>query len=344
MKGLKVSAMVLVPLLGACGGVHSVKPGQSRRAEAAAVSAPPLARAHVSSLSPPQALVTAETKNRLLVVDLPGGRVARQVSLPPDPENIAVTGNGGIVIVVSPSAGKVTMLHRQTLRPLKTFSGFGRPQIAAIAPDGEYAYVTDEARGQVVVIGLRNDKVLTRVAVGAGAHHLSFSPDQRQVWVALGESARQIVILTTVSPAHPRVIGRFDPGYPAHDLSFAPGGGNVWITSATGPDVGVFGARSRRLLFRVPVGPPPQHVVIAGRVAYLTSGYGGEIEKVDTATGRVIARTGAPYGSFELAAADGYVATSSLLRGTLAIYTPALRPVRVVQLAPATREVAISRP
>jgi hypothetical protein len=98
------------------------------------------------------------------------------------------------------------------------------------------------------------------------------------------------------------------------------------------------------VLFRVPVGAPPQHIALDGRYAYITSGYGSTIEKVDAATGRVITRANAPYGSFELAAGDGYVATASLLRGTLAVYTPRLTLLRVVELAPATREVAISRP
>ena len=77
---------------------------------------------------------------------------------------------------------------------------------------------------------------------------------------------------------------------------------------------------------------------------YLTSGYGSVIEKVDAATGRVTARARSPYGSFELAVGQGYVVTSSLLRGTLAIYDSQLNQVRVVHLAPATREVAISPP
>ncbi len=81
-----------------------------------------------------------------------------------------------------------------------------------------------------------------------------------------------------------------------------------------------------------------------GRFAYLTSGYGGTIEKVDASTGRVITRASAPYGSFELDARQGYVVTSSLLRGTLAIYTPNLKLLRVVKVAPTAREVAISSP
>jgi hypothetical protein len=115
-------------------------------------------------------------------------------------------------------------------------------------------------------------------------------------------------------------------------------------SETSGDDVTAFDARDERVLFHVRVGTPPQHLPFDGGYAYLTSGYGGTIERVDAATGRVLRRTTSPYGSFELAAGDGYIATSSLLRGTLAIYTPGLKLLRVVSLAPATREVAISRP
>ncbi len=136
--------------------------------------------------------------------------------------------------------------------------------------------------------------------------------------MALGEAARTITVVSTVvrtppppsspigDPGHPHVIGHFTPGFPAHDLAFSPDGRRVWITSAAGPDVTVFDARNQHALFRVPVGAPPQHLAFHGRYAYLTSGYGSTIEKVDAATGHVM-RTTAPYGSFELAAADGRI-------------------------------------
>jgi hypothetical protein len=59
-------------------------------------------------------------------------------------------------------------------------------------------------------------------------------------------------------------------------------------------------------------------------------------------TGRILHRATTPYGSFELAADNRYVVVSSLLRGTLAIFTPQLKLLRVVHLAPATREVVLS--
>jgi DNA-binding beta-propeller fold protein YncE len=308
-----------------------------------------------SSDPAPQALVTDEAQNRLLVVNLPSGRIARAVPLPADPEDIATTGDGGGVAVVSSSAAKVTILDRGTLRVIKTFGGFDRPHIVATSPDDAYAYVTDDVRGTLTAIRLSDMNVTSTISVGPGAHHVAFSPDELRVWVALGEAAQQITVISTVvkwppqsspviDPGRPHVIGHIPLGSPAHDLGFSPDGRKVWITSAAGPDVTVIDARSHHALFRVPVGEPPQHLAFEGRYAYLTSGYGSTIEKVDDVTGQVIRRTAAPYGSFELAAADGYVATSSLLRGTLAIYTPDLKLLRVVKLAPSTRELAISRP
>jgi DNA-binding beta-propeller fold protein YncE len=340
-----IHTTVLVLILGACGRDPSAKQTHPPRVPSAAARSTNESSAHAPSLPPPQAFVTAETENRVLVVDLPSGRIAGKVPLPPDPEDIAVNGNnGGIVVVVSSRAGRVTVLDADTLRPIRTFGGFDEPHIVAISPDGQHAYITDDARGTLTVVRLSDMTETSTVSVGPGAHHIAFSPDQRRAWVALGESASRIAILNTVETDHPRLIGHFSPGFPAHDLLFSPDGRQVWISSAAGLEVTAFDASDHRLLFRIPVGAPPQHIAFAGRYVYLTSGYGATIEKVDAVSGRVIRRATAPYGSFELDAADGYVVTSSLLRGTLAIYEPSLKLLRVVKLAPAAREVAITRP
>ena len=140
------------------------------------------------------------------------------------------------------------------------------------------------------------------------------------------------------------MIGHSPPGFRVHDLGCSPDSGRVWLTSASGPDVTLVDGVDQGVVFRVPVGPPPQHVALTQRYAYLTSGYGSTIEQADAGTGRILHRAATPYGSFELAADGRYVVTSSLLRGTLAIYTPQLELLRVVHLAPATREVALSSP
>jgi len=286
--------------------------------------------------------VTAQTENRLLVVAVPGGRVIRAVPVPGDPSYVDATDR--VVVVVSTDSGTVTLLDRRTLRVIKVLRGFASPHIPAISPDGRYAYITDDGSGELAVIRLDDDTLLSRVYVGAGAHHLAFSPDERRVWVALGQSAQMLTVLSTVNPGHPRVIGYIHPPFLAHDLLFTPGGDVAWVTSANSPDVGVFDVRTGSLRFRIPAGAPPQHLAFWGGYAYITSGYGSSIERVDLDTGKVIRRVHAPYGSFDLDVGGGYVVTASLLGGTLAIYNDQLRLLRVAQLAPSTEDVALSAP
>ena len=147
----------------------------------------------------PVALVTAETANEVIAVSLgpQGGRVLRRVHLA-DPLMIA-SGTHGPAIVVDPS-GLVTLLAWHTLRPIKVFHSFGTPKVAAVAPDGRFAYVTDERTGKLSVIDLAHRSIVGRVFVGLGAHHLGISPDGRRVWVALGETARTIVRIDTSNP------------------------------------------------------------------------------------------------------------------------------------------------
>lgn len=288
-----------------------------------------------------QALVTAQTENRLLMVALPSGRVVRETDVIGDPSYVDA---GGVIVVVSTDPGAVSLLEPGSLRVIKVLRGFDSPHIPAISPDGQHAYVTDDGSGELSVIGLYDDRLLSRVFVGAGAHHLAFTPDQRQVWVALGQAASTLTVLSTVDPGHPRVVGHVRPPFLVHDLLFSPDGKEVWVTSADTSYVGVFSTRTRRLLFRVPAGAPPQHLAFANGFAYITSGYGSSIEKVELSTGRVIRRTFAPYGSFDLDAAGSYVVTASLLQGTLAIYDRNLRLLRVRRLAPETEDVALSAP
>ena len=305
--------------------------------------------------SPLRALVTAPQQDEVVEVDVPSGRIVRRLAVPGEPEYAATCcGPTGEVAIASPGNGTVTLAGAGTLRPERVLRGFGAPHIIGFAAPADDVDVTDDARGTLDVIALGSDRVIARVSVGTGAHHFATSPDGRQIWVALGQSASTIAVLSTVvrppaglrggfaDPGRPHVVGHFAPGFRAHQLLFTPDGRRVWITAADRSRVAVFDVRTRRRLFSVPAGAPPQHIAFAGRFAYVTSGYGGRIEQVDRATGRVLTVAAAPYGSFELDAGGGYVVTSSLLRGTLTIYDASLRRRRVLRVAASAEDVVVS--
>jgi DNA-binding beta-propeller fold protein YncE len=205
------------------------------------------------------------------------------------------------------------------------------------------AYVTDDGSGRLDVIRLSGRPRLVRsVFVGASAHHLSVSPSGNQMWVALGERARTIVVLDVSDPWRPKVVGRFDPGFQAHDVAFSSDW-RVWVTASDRRSVTIFDSRTLRPVARVAAGAPPQHVAFGPiREAFVTSGYGSSLEIVDRSSGRVLRTVRVPYGSFNVSTFGGFVITSSLLRGTVTELTDRGRVWMSRHYAPATRAIAVA--
>jgi DNA-binding beta-propeller fold protein YncE len=311
---------------------------------AAAALLAPSSQARIAGGGNPVALVTAETKNELLAVSLPGGRILKRLRMPADPENVETSDR--TAVVVSTRGAAVTLVDVRRLRVVKVLRGFGSPHIPLIGADGRYAYVTDDARGQLVVIDLVRRRVVRRVYVGYGAHHMTEDASGNWLWIALGERARSIAVVNVSNPGNPRLIGHVDPRGGAHDLAFSPNDTRVWVTYDDRPQVGIFSASTRKLVRLLPAGTVPQHILFGpaggGGHAYVTSGNDGTLRIFSARTGRLLHIVRTSYGSFNLATYGSFVATSSLYRGTLMEFDESghLRVARHV--APAARDLAFA--
>ena len=304
---------------------------------AGAVLLAPASQAHAGG-GPVVALVTAETMNQLIAVDLLSGRIVKRLRMPADPQNVAVC--GGTAAVVSARAGAVTLMDASTLRIRRVLRGFASPHIPACSPYGGYIYVTDDARGQLAVI---RNRVIRKLFVGYGAHHMAVSPDQPRIWIALGERARSIVVVDTADPARPRLIGHVDPHGLAHDLAFGPSGRRVWVTYDVGARVRIFDAGTRRPLRALYGGAPPQLGAFDNiGHADVTSGDDGTLRIFSLRTARPVRTVRVPSGSFNLVTFGGFVVTSSLTNGTLVDARDSGRVVLRKRVAPAARDVAIT--
>jgi DNA-binding beta-propeller fold protein YncE len=309
------------------------------------MTGPATTTAHAATPGAPAAVVTAETEHAVLEVSPGTGRVLRRVAVTGDPTTLAAAPTGPVV-VCSPASGTVTLLSWPRLRPVAVLHRFQTPEIAAVTPDGEWALVSDAA-GTVSAIELSSHRIVDRVWVGRGAHHMAISPDQRIAWVALGETASTIVRVDITDPKRLRLVGRLHPRTASHDLVFSPNGKRVWVTSSSAPYVTIYSAASGRPVATVPAGTAPQHVAFDRRTpgrAYITSGYGGSLEMVDGATRRILRRATLPYGSFNLSTLGSVVATTSLLDGKVTVLDGGdLRTRMSATVAPEAREIVLLR-
>lgn len=235
------------------------------------------------------AFVAAEDADELVAVELPSGRVRASVRVARGPHNVAATfADGRFVVVTSPPAGRVTLVDGRSLRVRHVFRGFGYPHDVEL--DGAHAWITDERRGQVVVLDLVRRRVVARVAVGPRPHDLAVGD---VVAVTHGRRTGYVTLLSS-NPRRPRVLGRVAVRRGPHDISHAPDTATFYVTYWDSPYLGAVDARRRRLLFRRRIGTMPHHV----QFDYYT---GQDVWVTDHGTGRlflVAARTGRVRRSF----------------------------------------------
>jgi DNA-binding beta-propeller fold protein YncE len=296
-------------------------------------------RAFAASLrTAPVALVTADLEARLVVVDLPHGRVRGYVRTPSFPRSIETVGDHAVV--AHSEIGVVSIVHAPTLTVVHVLHGFVEPRYTAGHPDGRHAYVTDAGRGEVVALDVVRGRVLGREQVGSRARHVTINPGRRSLWIALGSSAKELAIVDVSAPARPRLVRRFRPDLLAHDVGVAPDGRHVWVTSGDRNELLVYDASSGRLLARPSADWPPQHVTFAGGRAYVTSGWSGTL-RVHRIDGTSLGTAVVPVGSYNVQQASGWVLTPSLGRGNLSIVDERGRVLTRRKIAKSSHDVCV---
>ncbi len=279
-----------------------------------------------SSGGTPLALVTADLESHVVAVELSSGRVYRRLQTPADPRSIESIG-ARAALVAHTAAGRLTLIDSDLrVRPVK--GDLGEPRYAAVSPDRRFAYVTDSGRREIAVVDVHGRRLVGRVPVGGPCRHLGIDRAGSRLWVALGNTATELAVLSLADPGRPRVVGRVRPPFLAHDVGFTPGGRRVWVTSGDSRRIAIYEADGE-LVRTLGADAPPQHVTFIGNRAFVTSG-DDAVLRVHALDGRLLRSTAIPGGSFNVQQGWGVVLTPSLSQGTLCVFSE--RGARMEQL------------
>jgi DNA-binding beta-propeller fold protein YncE len=311
--------------------------------EAGALAAPALLAgpaAWAATRREPLALVTADRDSHVVAVALRSGRVRRRIRTPEAPRSIQ-SGRGNRVVVAHTASGAISLIEGSPPRVRRVLRGFEQPRYTAITSDGRYAFVTDSGAGEVAVVDLRRGRVVRRSAVGAHARHLAIDPRGRTLWVSLGSSAPQIVVVDVSDPERPRVRRRIRPPFLAHDVGFSPSGRRVWVTAGRERRLAIYAAGGRRPLAMLGADLAPQHVTFGPSLAYVASGEGRSVRAHSLADHRVVHSTRVPLGSYNVQRSFRRVLTPSLARGTLTILDVHGRVLHEVRVASAAHDACV---
>jgi DNA-binding beta-propeller fold protein YncE len=290
-------------------------------------AAPALARPRGGT---PLALVTADLESSVVAVDVGSGRVVRRLRTPADPRSIESIGWTG-ALVAHTAGGRMTLIDSD-LRVHPIAGAFGAPRYTAVSPDRRLAYVTDSAREEIVVVDVRGRRVIGRVAVGGPCRHLGIDRDGTRLWVALGNTAERIAVLSLAEARRPRLVRTIRPPFLAHDVGFTPGGRRVWVTSGDRGRLAIYAAATGELVRTLAGDAPPQHVTFMGDRAFVTSG-DDAVLRVHALDGRLLRSAPVPAGSYNVQQGHRWILTPSLSQGTLCSFSARGAPLHELRVA-----------
>ena len=284
----------------------------------------------------------------MLVVRLSDLQVVRSLAVPDRPHGIEAGDKAGAALVLSDTTGTVAIVDASAPEVRRVLEGFQSPRYAAGDPawgplaSGAYAYVSDDAAGQVIAIDVARARVIGRVEVGEGARHIAISPDGSRVVTALGTKAPRLALVDVSRPRRPRLLRTFPADDLAHDVGFSPDGRELWISSGVDRRVAIHDAQTLRRVRSLPADRPPQHVTFDETItkrAYVASGDSGTLRVYRMADVRLMATRRIPLGSYNVCAAPGRVITPSLSGGTLTLLDH--RGLRSVRIAPNAHDACL---
>ena len=156
-------------------------------------------------------LVTAESTNNLLVVDVAEGQVVRAIG---------------------------------TEQPVS--------HMVAANSDFTLAFVPSIRTGNVTVLDLVGDSIITQVYSGKGAEGAAVSPNGKELWVT-NRADNTITVFDTKTFT---AIQTLDCGDFPIRIKFTPNGSKVLVSNAQSADVAVFDAFQKTLLAKVKLTVP----------------------------------------------------------------------------------------
>ncbi len=286
----------------------------------------------------PVAYVTADLESHVVVLDLGSKEVVGRIRTGPGPRSIESV-HDRLAVVGHSEHGVVTVLDVAKSRIRAELARFEEPRYTAVHPRRPFAYLTDSAAEELVVLDVERARIMWRTRVPGAARHVSISPDGSTVWTVLGSASPHIAVLDTSDPLRPRLVRTIAPPFLAHDVVFAPDGRTVWVTSGAERRIALY-SRERRPRRVLAAGAAPQHVTFAEHKAFVASGDDGTVRR-HRLDGDLVREARVPAGSYNVTFGWGRVISPSLSSGALSVLGRDGRVQAVRRVARAAHDACI---
>jgi YVTN family beta-propeller protein len=284
----RLVGVILASVCVACSGAHNSAP---------------------SSAENPRVYVSNEMDGTVSVVDPVERRVLSTIQVGKRPRGIRASSDGRSVFVAlsgSPMAGPgvdesklppperqhdgIGVIDVKSARLTRVLNGGTDPEQFAISADGTRMFVANEDAGQVTVLDIGSGEVVRTIPVGGEPEGVDRTPDGRFVYVT-SEADGQVFVIDAERLEVAKII---DVGPRPRASGFLSDGSRAFVSAENEPAVYVIDTASQSVANKILLENPalkPMGVVASpdDRYIYVTTGRGGSLLKIDSATNTVAA-------------------------------------------------------
>ncbi|MCK5246493.1 hypothetical protein KAR02_06315 [Candidatus Bipolaricaulota bacterium] len=166
-------------------------------------------------------------------VTSPNARLSSVGTRASESHSIALTADGGILVVVNPDSNSISILDTGTLVVEVEIVVGVAPQTVAVEGQGRHAYVACQGSDYVAVVDLASHKVVDTWSVGDRPIGVALSPNERVLAVSeLGEDVIRLIDVTSSETIATVPV----PDRP-YGLAFTPQGTSLVVTHLLRGDV-----------------------------------------------------------------------------------------------------------
>ena len=193
----------------------------------------------------------------------------------------------GRVFVSNEKGDSVSVIDTQTNQVIKTIAVGKRPRGVGLAPDGSAVYVAISGENHIAVIDPNSLKVTGQFPSGDDPEAFAVHKNGN-IYISNENDAKASVY----EPHTGKLVAEIEVGIEPEGVAISPDGTRAIVTSESTNMLHIIAIPEHTVVNSILVGARPRAATFSadGKLAYATSEIGGEVKKVDVASGTVLGK------------------------------------------------------
>ena len=194
----------------------------------------------------------------------------------------------GRIFVSNEKGDSVSVIDGKTNQVIKTIVVGKRPRGVGLAPDGSAVYVAISGANHIAVINPQSLEVTGRFPSGDDPEAFAVHKNGN-IYISNENDAKASVY----DPHTGKLVAEIEVGIEPEGVAVSPDGTRAIVTSESTNMLHIIAIPEHTVVNSILVGARPRSVTFSanGKLAYATSEIGGEVKKIDVASGTILGKT-----------------------------------------------------